>query len=115
MGVLLGRLGGDVRGSRVASEHRLSLGSVVAHVLLGDLGGVRGVLAGNLAELSSLGVDNVRGLLEVVVDELLVAGVDQRDKEEGGRGNQSKAPVGDNLDQVVGEEGSDTSLSSQSS
>lgn len=108
--VRLGRLRGSLGGSGSATDHLLGLCGVVAHVLLGDLGSLRSVLAGDLAQLLGLAVDQVGGLLEVVVDELLVGGIDQGNEEQEGGGNQSKAPVRDDLDQVVRQECANSSL-----
>lgn len=59
------------------------------------------MLASDLTKLLALRVDNITGLLEVVVDELLVSRVDKRCKENDRGGDQGKAPVGDDLDKVV--------------
>lgn len=103
LGCNLGRL-------RSASEEILNLGSVVTSVLLGNVGNVANLLLGNIADLVGLGVDHVRGGAELVIDELLVGGVDERNEEEDGVGEDSKAPVRDELDKVVGDESSNTSL-----
>ncbi len=108
--VLLGGLGSRLGGCRPATQHLLGHGGVVAHILLGDLGRVGGVLASDFADLAGLGRYNVRRLLNVVVDELLVCRVDERHQEEHGRGNQGKTPVWDDLDEVVREEGGDAGL-----
>ena len=118
---LVGRSSGEVRVSnsglrahlgrgRSATEHRLGLGGVVTHVLLGQLSGMGSVLASDLAELVGLGIKDVGRLPQLLVDELLVRGVDQRHSEEGGGSNQSKTPVWDDLDEPVGKEGADTDL-----
>ncbi len=105
--VALDRLG---LGGAGATDQGLGLGGVVTHVLLGDQSGLLGVLLGDRANLGSLVVDHIVGLLEVVVDELLVGGVDQRNSE-GERGaEQCETPVGNDLDEVVREEGTDSSL-----
>lgn len=57
--------------------------------------------AGDLAQLLSLAVDHIGGLLEVVIDELLVSSVGQRHEEDKRSSNQSKAPVRDDLDKEV--------------
>ena len=103
--VLLAGLGGDLGLGRPAAEELLGLGGVVAHVLLGDLGGVGRVLASHVADLVGLGVDDIRRLLDVVVDELLVGRVDERDEEQRRGEDQSEAPVRDDLDEPVGDEG----------
>jgi hypothetical protein len=69
-----------------------------------------GLLVGNLLELAGLSGDNVRDLLKVVVDELMVAGVDERREEDDGGSDQRETPVGDNLDQPVREESTEADL-----
>lgn len=64
-------------GGLVALEQLLSLRRVVSHVLLGEFGGLGSVGTSNLSELLRLGGDNVLCVLNVVVDQLLVGGVDQ--------------------------------------
>lgn len=91
-------------------NQRLGLGSVVTHILLGDLGGLLGVLLRDGAELGSLGVDDLAGMLELAVNELLVGGVDERGEEDDGCGNHGKTPVGNDLDQVVRDEGTESRL-----
>ena len=105
-----GGLRADLGRGRSAAEHGLGLGSVVTHVLLGQLGGMGGMLASDLSELVGLSINDVGRLLQVLVDKLLVGGVDQGGGEEGGGCNESKAPVRDNLDEPVGEEGADADL-----
>lgn len=103
-------LSADLGGCRAATDELLGLGSVVAHVLLGELGGVRSVSSSNHLELLSLGVENLGGILNVVVDELLVGSVDQREGEEHGGAKEGESPVGNNLDEPVREEGRDGNL-----
>lgn len=91
-------------------DQGLSLGGVVAHVLLGDLGSLLGVLLGDGAELGGLGVDDLAGVLELGVDELLVGGVDERGEEDDRGGDHGQAPVGDDLDEVVRDEGGESGL-----
>jgi hypothetical protein len=67
-------------------------------------------MASELLDLLGLGVDHIGGILEMVVDELLVRLVDERSEEEDGGGDQGKAPEWDDLDQVVREESSNKSL-----
>lgn len=88
----------------------MGLGGVVSHKLLGGLGGVGCVGTGNLLKLLSLGIDNILGVLKVVVDQLLVGGVDEGYGEEEGGGKERKTPVRDNLDEPVGEECADADL-----
>lgn len=106
VGLLVGDiLVGDilVLGTGIADQ-RLSLGSVVAHVLLGDLRSLLGLLQGNVAELGGLGADNLGGLLQEAIDKLLVGLVHQRGEEGNSGSNDSKSPVRNDLDEVVREE-----------
>lgn len=59
------------------------------------------MLASDLAQLLGLTLNYIRSLLKVVVDELLVGGVDEGSEEQDGGGDQSKTPVRDDLDEVV--------------
>lgn len=68
------------------------------------------MVAGELLDLISLLVDNVGGIGDVVVDELLVGLVDERCKEEDGGGDEGKTPQWDDLDQVVRGEGTKEGL-----
>lgn len=104
-----GGLGDGARGL-AAAKHLLGLGGVVSHKLLGHLGSLGGVGTGHALELLSLGVDNVLGILKVVVDQLLVGGVDQGHGEEQGGSNESETPVRDNLNEPVREEGTSADL-----
>lgn len=111
-------LGSGSRGSRgsggsrssAAAEHLLNLFTVVASVLLTHSGKLVGLLLSELANLSSLGVDGIGGVLEVGVDKLLIRGVDERNKEGNGGSDDGKAPVGNELDEEVGEESSSAGL-----
>lgn len=101
-----GRRGATTR----VSDHLLSLGRVVSNILLCDIGGTSSVVAGELLDLRGLLVDNAGGIVDVAVDEFLVGLVDERGKEEDGGGDESKAPQWDDLDQVVGGEGTEEGL-----
>lgn len=105
---LRSRLRGEFgRGRATAVKQRLSFGSVVAHVLLGDLGGLRSMLARNLAYLLGLAVEHFGALLHVVVDQLLVGSVDERRYEQNSSSNQGKTPIGNDLRQEVREKSTD--------
>ena len=103
-------LRGLVFGLASTLDQGLGLGGIVANVFLGELGSLFGLLLGNGAQLGSLGIDNITGLLELLVDELLVGLVDQGSEENSRGGNQGKAPGGDNLDEVVGQESTKSNL-----
>lgn len=91
-------------------DQGLGLSGIIANILLGELGGLLRLLLGNSADLRGLGIDDVAGLLELLVDELLVGGVDKGRKEDDGGGNQCKAPGGDDLDKIVREESTEGNL-----
>lgn len=91
-------------------DQGLSLGGVVAHVLLGNLGGLLGVLLDQGADLLGLVIDNLTSVLDLAVDKLLVGGVNERGEEDDGGGDESKTPVRNNLDQVVRDEGAEGNL-----
>lgn len=58
-----------------------------------------GLLLSGISNLGGLGVDGVGGGLELLINELLVGGVDQRSKEGNGGCNDGKDPVGNDLDE----------------
>lgn len=68
------------------------------------------MLGSDLAQLLSLAVDHIRDLLKVVVDKFLVGAVDQGYEERQGGGYQRKAPVGNDLDEVIRQECSEGNL-----
>lgn len=68
------------------------------------------MVAGKLLNLLGLLVHNVGSVADVMVDDLLVADIDQRDQEHNRSTDQAHSPKWHNLDQIVGEECSNTSL-----
>jgi len=62
------------------------------------------LLGCDITELAGLLVDDVTGVVEVVVDELLVLEVDQRSKVDDGGENKSNSPGWGELDEEVCEE-----------
>lgn len=68
------------------------------------------MLTGELAHLLGLLTSDSGSLVELLVNELLVGLVDERAEEEEGDTNEGETPNWDNLDQVVGDEGSNESL-----
>ncbi len=95
------RLGSSLGGSRSSSDQLLSLGGVVTYILLRELGSLGCVLAGDLAKLLGLSMNNIANLLKVMVDKLLVVHIDQGRKENDGGAQQGQDPVGDDLDKIV--------------
>lgn len=105
------RLGRTGRSSRAAAaEHLLNLAGVVSSVLLAHSSELIGLLLGNAPNLSGLSVNSIGGGLEVLVDQLLVGGVNQRNEEGNRGGNDGETPVWHKLDEMVGNEGSDAGL-----
>lgn len=103
----LGRLWG---GRAAGADVTLSLGAVLANILLHQAGGVRGTLASHIPKLVGLGVDDLLGVGNLLVNELAVADVDKGGKVCGGHGNHSQAPEGNEADQPVAGESSSESL-----
>jgi hypothetical protein len=111
LGLLADSLGGRGGVGTLAAEHLLDLAGVVTSVLLSDGAHVLSLLLDDTLNLCSLSIDDVGSALEVLVDQLLVRGVNQRDEESHSGSDKSKAPVRDDLDEVVREESCDTSSS----
>jgi hypothetical protein len=89
-----------------------------ADVLRGDgagsFHGLIGVLGGDFAELLSLLVGDLSGVVEVSINELLVGNVDQRSEVDDAGGDEEQAPLGSDLDKEVADQGSEESLKSVS-
>jgi len=66
-------------------------------------------VACELLDLLGLLIDDGRGTIELGIDELLVGLVDERCEEEGRGREERKAPKWDDLDEVVGDEGTEES------
>jgi hypothetical protein len=60
--------------------------------------------------LGSLSVDNIGDILELLVDQLLIGNVDQGSNKSDDGADNSKAPVGDKLGQMEGDECTNGSL-----
>lgn len=97
------RLGSRWRNGAVANiaDHLLGLGAVITNVLLGNRGSTSSVLSSERLDLVCLLVGDVLGIVDVVVDKLLVVLVDQWREEYNGGSNQRQAPEWNNLDKVV--------------
>jgi hypothetical protein len=104
---------GLLRGRRrkvASAQNLLNLASVVSGILLSNGSKVVGLLLSSSSNLSGLGVDGVGGGLELLVDKLLVGGVDQGSEESNGGSDDGKNPVWYNLDEEAGNKGNDASL-----
>jgi len=64
--------------------------------------------------LAGLSVDNLGGVPNLLVDELLVAGIDQRRNVDDGDGDERKTPERKKFDEPVGNQRGSESLSSVS-
>lgn len=94
-----------------ATKQFLDFVGVVASILLAQGGDLVHLLGSNIADLVSLGIDNLGGVVDLRIDELLVGSINQGHEEDDGGADNGKAPVGNELDQEVGDESSDASLS----
>lgn len=88
------------RRRKVASaQNVLNLASIVFGILLSNGSKVVGLLLSSISNLGGLGVDGIGGRLELLINELLVGGVDERSEESNGGCNDGKNPVGSDLDE----------------
>ena len=67
-------------------------------------------IGSNLAELSGLLAGNVGGVVQVLVNEILVLDVDQRSEVDNKGGEEKQAPLGSDLDEEVADEGGEEGL-----
>lgn len=58
-----------------------------------------GLLLSSISNLGSLGIDGIGSSLELLVNKLLIGGVDQGGEEGNGGSDDGKNPVGQHLDQ----------------
>lgn len=102
---------GNLWGCRAAVANVLvSLGAVVVGILLHQSGGTSSLLVGEFLGMGCLGVDELLNLSNLIINNFAVAKVDQGSKVSNGCAEQSEAPDRDDLDEPVGEEGSNESL-----
>lgn len=71
------------------------------------------MVGGKITDLRSLLANDLASVLEVTVDDLAVLEVDQRNEVDGGGSDQSKAPLWNDLDEEVADEGRGESLEIQ--
>lgn len=88
----------------------LRLGRVVLEGALAQLDGLVGVLRSELTDLLRLLADDLGGVVQVGVNELLVGDVDERGEVGDGGEEESKAPGGSDLDEEVRDEGGEEGL-----
>ena len=92
------------------TEHVLGLGSVLVGVRLERRAGPGRVVAGEVADLLRLRVDQVAGVADLLVNGLLVGAVDQRTQEESGGAHQAETPERRELDEEVAQRGGNEGL-----
>ena len=126
-GVISGGLGGDIvlgssgevllfddlwrRGTpTVLVDGLLGLGRGLLGVALNGLGSVSGLLVGKALDLCSLLAGDLSALLELGINSLLVLDVDEGSKVGDEGSDQSQAPERDELDEEVGDQGSEEGL-----
>ena len=93
-----------------SSNHLLRLSSVVASVLFHGRGSARCVLTCKVADLTGLWIGDVRGIFEVVIDQLLVRNVNERTEVENAGRDEAKTPERGKADQEVGNKGGEKCL-----
>lgn len=100
-----------VDGGLLGAAHRfLGFGDIALGGARGRLIGPVAVVSGQIADLRGLLGDDLLGVGDVVVDEVLVGDVDERGEVDDGGGDESQAPVWGDLDEEVGEEGGEEGL-----
>lgn len=113
-GSLVGGLLADValvHGRLLGTTHvLLGHGDVLGSGGRGGLEGLVGVLGGDLAELLSLLVGDVGGVVKLGVNHILVLDVDQGSEVEDDGGEESQAPQGSDLDEEVANESGEEGL-----
>jgi hypothetical protein len=119
---LLNGSAGDLVGGLLANVSLVDSGLLGAIKLLlsqadvlrgdgaGSFHGLVGVLGGDFAELLSLLVGDLSGVVEVSINELLVGNVDQRSEVDDAGGDEEQAPLGSDLDEEVADQSSEESL-----
>lgn len=105
----LGSLGGS---GAAGTDVFLGLGAVLADILLHQAGGLRSALTSQITELVGLGVDDLLGIDNLLVDDFPVADVHQGSKVCGSHSNHGQAPEGNEADQPVASESSSEGLRS---
>ena len=93
------------RTSTVRIDFVLSFGCEVLSISLNSLSSIPSVLDCNILDLSSLLVDQVITLLNLMINELLVLDVDKRTEKGNGGCNQSQSPKWDELYKKVRDQG----------
>jgi hypothetical protein len=82
----------------------VGLGTIVADILLHDAGRMGGLGFGHLFHLGGLCVDDLLQAFDLLVDELLVADLDQGSEKGGCHSDQGQGPEWEILNQPVGDD-----------
>jgi hypothetical protein len=82
----------------------LSLGSIVARVLLHALKTLACSFASNVFDLIGLSRDDSGGMFQLSVNDVLVLKINQRSQIDDARAEEGKSPEWHDLDQIVGDE-----------
>lgn len=101
---------GHFRRGRATANVLLSLGAVVANILLHQTGSMRGPLAGKVFQLVGLGADDSLEVRDLLINDLTVADIHERTEVGGGDGDHGKSPDWNEADQPVTGEGSGKGL-----
>ena len=59
------------------------------------------MLRSEILDLSGLGADNVRRVMDLLIDKLLVLNVDQRPEKDDAGTKETQSPKGKDLDEIV--------------
>jgi hypothetical protein len=102
---------GRSRASTVLVDRLLCLVGVLLGKTLNSLGSVSGVLVGKTLDLSSLLAGDLATLLELGINDLLVLDVDEGSEVGDEGGDQGQAPKRNELDEKVRDQGSKEGLS----
>lgn len=100
----------DLSRRGLAAKEILNLLSIITRVLLAKSRNLAELLRGNRLDLRGLGVNKLADVVELLVNQLLVAGVNKGNEEDDSGANDGKTPVGNELYEVVGDEGGNKGL-----
>ena len=92
------------------TQRLLSAGTVLLDDRVAGFHRLRSVLRGKVTDLLGLLVDDLTGIVHVLVNNLLVGDVDEWSKVNDGREKKSQTPRGRDLDEEVGDKGGQESL-----
>lgn len=93
-----------------ATHNFLCFGSVVACVLFDTFQSLACSFAGDTFDLSGLLGDDIRGMFQLTINDVLVLDIDQGAEVEDACAEEGETPQWHNLNQVVGEESGEKCL-----